>query len=100
VRSGGAVLTIRIKVDGLTGLDLRSRKDAPINNAGVCMLMDTSGLTLRNLKILNPVAWVFSIGGSNVQMYNTLIDARSMDGFPFNTGMSHDDPFSAKRTVY
>ncbi|PQE33298.1 Glycosyl hydrolase family 28 protein [Rutstroemia sp. NJR-2017a WRK4] len=81
----GAVLTIRIKVDGLTGLDLRSRKELPINNAGACILMDISGLTLRNLKILNPVAWVFSIGGSNVQMYNTFINARSMDGFPFNT---------------
>ncbi|KAM3067483.1 hypothetical protein ACMFMG_011628 [Clarireedia jacksonii] len=85
VRSGGARLTIRIKVDDLTGLDSRSRKDAFINNAGACMLTDASGLTLRNLKILNPVAWVFSIGGSNVQMYNTFIDARSMAGFPFNT---------------
>ncbi|TGO53457.1 hypothetical protein BOTNAR_0295g00040 [Botryotinia narcissicola] len=42
-------------------------------------------LVIRNLKILNPVAWVFSIGGSNVEMTNTFIDARSNDGFPFNT---------------
>jgi hypothetical protein len=34
------------------------------------------------------VAWVFSIGGSNVWMTNTLVDAKSDDGFPFNTGMS------------
>ncbi|KAF7867571.1 uncharacterized protein EAF02_009762 [Botrytis sinoallii] len=42
-------------------------------------------LVIRNLKILNPVAWVFSIGGSNVEMRNIFIDARSNDGFPFNT---------------
>ncbi|KAH8204487.1 hypothetical protein TruAng_001403 [Truncatella angustata] len=42
-------------------------------------------LRARDLKILNPVAWVFSMGGSYVWMTNTLIDARSDDGFPFNT---------------
>ena len=44
------------------------------------------GLLIENIKVLNPAAWVFSIGGSDVKMFNTFIDARSTDGFPFNTG--------------
>ncbi|CAD6453276.1 c53a9208-42f8-4475-88ac-1a29c83549a5 [Sclerotinia trifoliorum] len=44
-----------------------------------------TGLKISNIKVLNPVAWVFSIGGSDVEMRNVLIDARSTDGFPFNT---------------
>lgn len=45
-----------------------------------------TNLLIENIKVLNPVAWVFSIGGSNVEMRNIFIDARSTDGFPFNTG--------------
>ncbi|KUJ10523.1 pectin lyase-like protein [Mollisia scopiformis] len=44
-----------------------------------------TNLKIENIKVLKPVAWVFSIGGSNVEMRNTFIDARSSDGFPFNT---------------
>ncbi|TIC99104.1 putative exopolygalacturonase C [Colletotrichum higginsianum] len=46
---------------------------------------DVTGLRLRGLKILNPVAWCFSMGGQDVYMTDTLLDARSMSGFPFNT---------------
>lgn len=46
-----------------------------------------TSLRLRDLKILNPVGWVFSIGGNDIYMTNTLLDAKSNDGFPFNTGM-------------
>ncbi|KAK8038979.1 polygalacturonase [Apiospora rasikravindrae] len=42
-------------------------------------------LRARHLKVWKPVAWVFSMGGSHVWMTDTLIDARSDDGFPFNT---------------
>ncbi|KAK8134176.1 pectin lyase fold/virulence factor [Apiospora sp. TS-2023a] len=42
-------------------------------------------LRARRLKVWKPVAWVFSMGGSHVWMTDTLIDARSDDGFPFNT---------------
>ncbi|KAK6824952.1 hypothetical protein PG987_012446 [Apiospora arundinis] len=42
-------------------------------------------LRARHLKVWKPVAWVFSMGGSYVWMTDTLIDARSDDGFPFNT---------------
>jgi galacturan 1,4-alpha-galacturonidase len=45
-----------------------------------------TSLRLRDLKILKPVAWVFSIGGDDVYMTNTLLDAQSDDGFAFNTG--------------
>lgn len=48
---------------------------------------ESSGLMIRNIKVLNPVAWVFSIGGSDVEMRNVYIDARSNDAYPFNTGM-------------
>ncbi|KAE8443899.1 hypothetical protein EG329_001308 [Mollisiaceae sp. DMI_Dod_QoI] len=44
-----------------------------------------TNLQIENIKVLKPVAWVFSIGGSNVEMRKTLIDASSTDGFPFNT---------------
>ncbi|KAK7920891.1 pectin lyase-like protein, partial [Apiospora marii] len=43
-------------------------------------------LRARHLKVWKPVAWVFSMGGSHVWMTDTFIDARSDDGFPFNTG--------------
>ncbi|KAF2101697.1 glycoside hydrolase family 28 protein [Rhizodiscina lignyota] len=42
-------------------------------------------LQIMNLNILNPVAWVFSIGGTNIHMKNLVLDARSTNGFPFNT---------------
>ena len=45
-----------------------------------------SNLFIENIKVLKPVAWVFSIGGNNITMLNTFIDARSTNGFPFNTG--------------
>ncbi|KAF6813107.1 putative extracellular exo-polygalacturonase [Colletotrichum sojae] len=44
-----------------------------------------TGLRLRGLKVLNPVAWVFSMGGQDVYMTDTVLDARSLSGFPFNT---------------
>lgn len=45
-----------------------------------------TSLRLRHVKVHNPVAWVFSIGGTDVYMTNTTLDARSTDGsFPFNT---------------
>ncbi|ESZ91810.1 glycoside hydrolase family 28 protein [Sclerotinia borealis F-4128] len=74
-RGGGGGRGMRLLGGGLIGLGLRW-----------CI-----GLTIRNIKVLNPVAWVFSIGGSDVEMRDILIDARSSDGFPFNTGM---EPFA------
>lgn len=92
---------MHFKVEDRTGFHLRSRKNVPVNSiVGSCLLINGSGLTLRNLKILNPVAWVFSISGSNIGMYNTFIDARSMNGFPFNTGMPPHPPLSASRTMF
>lgn len=47
-----------------------------------------TGLRLRDLKIYNPVAWVFSLSGQDIYMTNTTLDARSDDpagAFPFNT---------------
>lgn len=47
-----------------------------------------TGLRLRDVKVYNPVAWVFSIGGTDIYMTNTTLDARSDDpinAFPFNT---------------
>lgn len=48
-----------------------------------------AGLRLRGIKVYNPVAWVFSLTGSeDVYMTNTTLDARSADpvgAFPFNT---------------
>lgn len=45
-----------------------------------------TSLRLRDLKIFKPVAWVFSLGGEDVYMTDTLLDAQSEDGFAFNTG--------------
>ena len=45
-----------------------------------------TSLRLRGVKILKPVAWVFSLGGEDVYMTDTILDARSDDGFAFNTG--------------
>lgn len=47
-----------------------------------------TSLRLRNLKIYKPVAWVFSLSGTDIYMTNTTLDARSDDllgAFPFNT---------------
>lgn len=91
-RIGGVVLGTRCKEDGRIGLVSRLRMFELLRFLSSFYrqaFADASGsdLVIRNLKILNPVAWVFSIGGSNVEMRNTFIDARSNDGFPFNTGM-------------
>lgn len=47
-----------------------------------------SNMIIRDMKILKPIAWTFGISGNGVVMTNTLIDARSDVGFPFNTGMT------------
>ncbi|KAH8662133.1 exo-polygalacturonase [Xylariales sp. PMI_506] len=47
--------------------------------------LSVANLRARDLKVWKPVAWVFSMGGSYVWMTDTLVDARSDDGFPFNT---------------
>ncbi|ORY67181.1 glycoside hydrolase family 28 protein [Pseudomassariella vexata] len=47
--------------------------------------LGVTNLRARELKVWKPVAWVFSLGGSNVWMTDTLVDAKSNDGFPFNT---------------
>lgn len=47
-----------------------------------------TNLRLRDLKVYNPVAWVFSLSGEDIYMTNTTLDARSSDNhaaFPFNT---------------
>lgn len=47
-----------------------------------------TSLRLRDIKIYNPVAWVFSMGGTDIYMTDTILDARSDDpigAFPFNT---------------
>lgn len=47
-----------------------------------------TSLRLRDLKVYHPVAWVFSLSGSDIYMTNTTLDARSADSiaaFPFNT---------------
>ncbi|CAN8104052.1 unnamed protein product [Discula destructiva] len=47
-----------------------------------------TSLRLRNLKVYNPVAWVFSLSGTDIYMTDTTLDARSDDNvnaFPFNT---------------
>jgi len=49
-------------------------------------------MTIRDMKVLSPIAWVFSIGGNEIVMTNTLIDARSHAGFPFNTGKRESFP--------
>lgn len=50
--------------------------------------LSATGLRLRDLKVHNPVAWVFSLGGRDIYMTDTTLDARSDDpvgAFPFNT---------------
>lgn len=54
--------------------------------------LSATGLRLRDVKVRNPVAWVFSLGGEDVYMTNTTLDARSSSDdndasspFPFNT---------------
>lgn len=50
--------------------------------------LKVTGLRLRDVKIYKPVAWVFSLGGTDIYMTNTTLDARSDDpagAFPFNT---------------
>ena len=76
---------MQIKVAGHIGSASPSR-EPPAFSALFEADEKSSGLVIENIKVLNPVAWVFSIGGSNIEMFNTLIDARSTDGFPFNTG--------------
>lgn len=47
-----------------------------------------TSLRLRDIKVYNPVAWVFSLSGEDIYMTNTTLDARSDDNaaaFPFNT---------------
>lgn len=47
-----------------------------------------TSLRLRDVKVYNPVAWVFSLSGTDIYMTNTTLDARSNDSvnaFPFNT---------------
>lgn len=43
-------------------------------------------MILTNMKVLNPIAWCFGASGNGLVMKDTLIDARSTNGFPFNTG--------------
>lgn len=50
--------------------------------------LSVTSLRLRDVKIYHPVAWVFSLSGSDIYMTNTTLDARSDDpvnAFPFNT---------------
>lgn len=50
--------------------------------------LSATSLRLRDVKVYNPVAWVFSLGGTDIYMTNTTLDARSADpvgAFPFNT---------------
>lgn len=61
--------------------------------------LSVTHLRLRDVKVYNPVAWVFSLGGSDIYMTNTTLDARAppsaqttnnnsstaATSFPFNT---------------
>lgn len=50
--------------------------------------LKVTSLRLRDVKVYNPVAWVFSLKGTDIYMTNTTLDARSTDpvnAFPFNT---------------
>lgn len=50
--------------------------------------LSVTSLRLRNIKVYNPVAWVFAISGTDIYMTDTTLDARSDDpfgAFPFNT---------------
>ncbi|KAK7748189.1 hypothetical protein SLS53_001444 [Cytospora paraplurivora] len=47
-----------------------------------------TSLRLRHVKIHNPVAWVFTLSGTDIYITNTTLDARSEDpinAFPINT---------------
>ncbi len=46
-------------------------------------------MVLRNIKVLKPIGWVLGVSGNYISMYDTIIDARSDNGFPFNTGKTH-----------
>ncbi|KAI9651390.1 hypothetical protein NHQ30_001432 [Ciborinia camelliae] len=45
---------------------------------------NVTDLLIRDIKVLHPVAWVFSIGGNNVEMRDVFIDARSTGGYPWS----------------
>lgn len=50
--------------------------------------LKVTNLRLRDVKIYKPVAWVFSLGGTDIYMTNITLDARSDDpigAFPINT---------------
>lgn len=50
--------------------------------------LSATSLRLRDIKVYHPVAWVFSISGTDIYMTDTTLDARSDDSieaFPFNT---------------
>lgn len=47
---------------------------------------DVDNFLLSDMKLWKPVAWCFSLGGNNVRVMNTVIEAGSTsDAFPFNT---------------
>lgn len=52
------------------------------NDARPHFFSDVTSLRLRDLKILRSVAWVFSLGGSDVYMTNTVLDAFNTGRFP------------------
>jgi galacturan 1,4-alpha-galacturonidase len=64
--------------------------DSANNNRPHFFSFKVTSLRLRGLKILKPVAWVFSLGGEDVYMTDTVLDARSDDGFAFNTGQHYN----------
>lgn len=50
--------------------------------------LSVTNLRMRDVKVYNPVAWVFSLSGTDIYLTNTTLDARSDDpinAFPFNT---------------
>lgn len=50
--------------------------------------LSVTSLRLRDIKVYRPVAWVFSISGTDIYMTDTTLNARSDDpigAFPFNT---------------
>ncbi|KAF4835237.1 putative exopolygalacturonase C [Colletotrichum tropicale] len=62
-----------------------NKNDSSDNGRPHFFSFGVTGLRLRGIKVINPVAWVFSMGGQDVYMTDTLLDARSTNGFPFNT---------------
>ncbi|KAH0441254.1 hypothetical protein CcaCcLH18_02164 [Colletotrichum camelliae] len=62
-----------------------NKNDSSDNGRPHFFSFGVTGLRLRGMKVINPVAWVFSMGGQDVYMTDTLLDARSTNGFPFNT---------------